>query len=63
MATVEIPLIREAWQMTPRLRDKLYKHIFADPHSIKYDFYEAWYNGLSEEEKNEIRRLRLLKPS
>ena len=61
MATVEIPLIKEAWQMTPPLRE-LYKHIFADPRSIKYDFYEAWYNSLSEEEKNKIRRVKLIKP-
>jgi hypothetical protein len=59
MAMVEIPLIKEAWQMPSRLRDKLYKHIFADPYNIRYDFYDTWYNALSEEDKKKIIRVKL----
>ena len=61
MVTVEIPLLNEAWEMPPQLRDHLYKQIFADPYNIKYEFYENWYEALPEEEKKKIKRIKLAK--
>ena len=60
--TVKFPLLNEDWQMPLYLKESLYEFVFADLARFNKGIYEQWFQALSLEDQQKIRKVRLGKP-